>query len=158
MKVAQRRKVAIKVLIVFTVLLIVVAVYLYSVRETPVVYRHVERGGPVDEPAFAIFNPFRNRGPERQAEAFLRLLKEGHCEQALSVLPVKQEYLQELCQREAKSPLLGWRLTNRSDEGNKVRMYYWVKRKGYNGYQGQLWINLEKRGEDWRATEYECFY
>jgi hypothetical protein len=30
-------------------------------------------------------------------------------------------------------------------------MYYDVKRKPDSGYQGQLWITLEKRADDWQG-------
>src|SRR5450432_3059886 len=154
----KRKKIAIKVLVFLAALVCGVAVYLYSVRSRPAVYRYFEKGDPVEEPAFVIFNPFRNRSAERQADSFLQLLKEGHCDQALSALPIKQETRHELCDLEVKSPLEGWRLTNRTDQTNDVRMYYWVKRKSYKGYIGQLWVNVEKRGEGWQVTKYECFY
>ena len=37
-------------------------------------------------------------------------------------------------------------------------MYYKVNRKTYDGYQGQLWVTLEKHGENWQVTQYESFY
>lgn len=150
--------VALKVLIFAAALMLGIATYLYSVRSTPVLYRHILKGNPVKEPDFTIFNPFRDRSPERSAEAFLELMKASQCEQAMSVLPDTPEYRQEICEREKESPLMSWQLTNRNDEPQKVRMYYWVKRQTYSGYQGQLWITVEKGGEQWQVTRYESWY
>lgn len=149
---------ALKVLVFAVVLLLGLAAYLYYQRSRSVLYRYVEAGNPVKEPAFAIFNPFRDHSPEHGAEAFLEVIKAGQCERAMSVLPDKPEYRHEVCEREKGSPLMSWRLKNRTDEPQKVRMYYRVKRKTYDGYQGQLWVTLEKQGEEWQVKQYEGFY
>lgn len=53
---------------------------------------------------------------------------------------------------------MGWKLTNRTDSSDATRMYYRAQRKSYDGYQGQLWVTVEKHGGDWQVTRYECFY
>jgi hypothetical protein len=151
-------QVAVKVLVFAVVLLLGLAAYLYYQRSRSVLYRYVEAGNPVQEPVFAIFNPFRDRSPEHSAEAFLEVIKAGQCERAMSALPDTPESRQDICEREKESPLMSWRLKNRTDEPQKVRMYYRVKRKTYGGYQGQLWVTLEKQGEEWQVKQYECFY
>ena len=149
---------ALKVMILVVVLLVAFAAYLYHQRSRSVLYRYIEAGNPVKEPAFAIFNPIRDHSPEDSAEAFLDVIKAGQCERAISALPGTLQGHQETCEREKESPLMAWRLANRTDQPEKVRIYYRVNRKDYEGYQGQLWISLEKHGEDWRVTQYECFY
>ena len=151
-------QIALKVVVFAVVLLLGLAAYLYYQRSRSVLYRYVEAGNPVKEPAFSIFNPLRDRSPERSAEAFLENIKAGQCERTMSALPDTPEHRQEVCEREKASPLVSWRLTNQSDESQKSRMYYRVKRKTYDGYQGQLWVTLEKHGPDWQVTRYECFY
>ncbi len=152
------RRIILMLLVLLIALVIGVVAYSYSVRSMSVLYRFNEKGNPLKEPAFAIFNPFRDRAPESHAEAFLNLLKEGKCEEATAVLSFTPEYRQELCGREANSPLLAWKLTNRTDNSDTTRMYYRARRKNYDGYQGQLWVTVEKRGNDWQVTKYECFY
>ena len=151
-------QVVLKVLVVAVVLVLGLVAYLFYQRSRSVLYRYVEAGNPVQEPAFAIFNPFRDRSPEHSAEAFLEVIKAGQCERAMSALPDMPEYRQDICEREKGSPLMSWRLKNRTDEPQKVRMYYRVNRKTYDGYQGQVWVTLEKHGEDWLIKHYECFY
>ncbi len=151
-------QVVLKVLVFAVVLVLGLTAYLYYQRSRSVLYRYVEAGNPVQEPAFAIFNPFRDRSPEHSAEAFLEVIKAGQCERAMSALPNMPEYRQDICEREKGSPLMSWRLKNRTDEPQKVRMYYRVNRKTDDGYQGQLWVTLEKQSEEWQVKQYECFY
>jgi hypothetical protein len=151
-------QVGLKVLVFVAALLLGVAAYLYYQRSKSVLYRYVEAGNPVKEPAFTIFNPFRDRSPEHSAEAFLEIIKAGQCERAMLALPDSSEHRQEICEREKESPLTSWLLKNRTDEPQNVRMYYTVNRKMYDGYQGQLWVTLEKQGEQWQVKKYECFY
>jgi len=151
-------QVALKVLVFAVVIVLGLAAYLYYQRSRSVLYRYLEAGNPVKEPAFAIFNPFRDRSPEESAEAFLEVIKAGQCEQAMSGVPGALQHRQETCEREKDSPLIAWRLANRTDRPEKVKMYYRVNRKTYDGYQGQLWVTLEKHGENWQVMQYECFY
>ena len=139
-------------------LLIGIMAYLYLARANPAVYRHTMKGNPVKEPEFTIFNPFRDRLPERAAEAFLEKLKEGRCREAYDVPLLTRDYKEEVCEKESKSPLVAWRLENRSDDGANVRMYYLAHRKTYQGYQGQLWITVANRGGQWQVVNYQCFY
>jgi len=151
-------QVAVKVAVFVVALLLGVAAFLYFQRSRSVLYRYVEAGNPVKEPAFAIFNPFRDRSPEHSAEAFLEIIKTGQCERAMSAVPDSSEHRQDICEREQRSPLTSWLLKNRTDEPQEVRMYYRVNRQTSDGYQGQLWITLEKQGETWQVKKYECFY
>ena len=152
------RSIVLTVLVFFIALVTGIVAYSYSMRSSSVLYRFSEKGDPVKEPAFSIFNPFRDRGPENRAEFFLTLLKEGKCEEATAILSFTPERRQEVCGREANSPLLAWKLTNRTDNSDTTRMYYRAHRKNYHGYQGQLWVTVEKRGSDWQVAKYECFY
>jgi hypothetical protein len=151
-------QVALKVLVFVVVLLLALFAYLYYQSSRSVLYRYVEAGNPVKEPAFAVFNPFRDHSPERSAETFLKIIKDGQCEQAMSAVPGTLEHRQDTCEHEKESPLMAWRLTNRIDQPERVRMYYRVNRKTYDGHQEQLWVTLEKHGENWEVMQYECFY
>lgn len=150
--------IVLRVAVFLAALLIGITAYLYLARANPAVYRHMTKGNPVKEPEFTIFNPFRHRLPERTAEAFLEELKEGRCREVVDVLLLRRNYKEDVCEKERRSPLLAWELTNRSDNGANVRMYYLAHRRTYQGYQGQLWITVENRGGQWQVVNYECFY
>lgn len=150
--------VVLRVLVFAGALLVGITAYLYFSRSDPIVYRYGIKGNPVNEPEFTIFNPFRDRSPESTAAAFLEQMRAGNCPEAVAVLSQTPDYNQELCEKESDSPLTGWRLKNRSDDAAKVRMYYRAHRKNYQGYQGQLWVTVERRGSNWQVSKYECFY
>jgi hypothetical protein len=92
-------QVVLKVLVFAVVIVLGLAAYLYYQRSRSVLFRYVEAGNPVKEPAFAIFNPFRDRSSEESAEAFLEVIKAGQCEQAMSGVPGALQHRQETCER-----------------------------------------------------------
>jgi hypothetical protein len=150
--------IALKLLMFVATLMLGIVVYLFVMHSHSVLYRYFEAGNPTKEPAFVIFNPFRGRQPERSAESFLRRLKDGDCQRAMSELSHQLQYQQETCEHEKTNPLTSWRLRNRTDEPQSVRMYYLVERKNYNGLEGQIWITVEKHGEQWQVTRYDRSY
>src|ERR1044072_3020850 len=150
--------IALKLLMFVATLMLGIVVYLFVMHSHSVLYRYFEAGNPTKEPAFVIFNPFRGRQPERSAESFLRRLKDGDCQRAMSELSHQLQYQQETCEHEKTNPLTSWRLRNRTDEPQSVRMYYLVESKNYNGLEGQIWITVEKHGEQWQVTRYDRSY
>ena len=147
-----------RIVSVLVVLVAMLAAYGYSKRSQPVLFSYVEKGDPVREPVFAIFNPFRDRSPERSAEGFLENIKAGQCDCELAGIVNSPEHNQEVCKREKQSPLSGWRMMNRTDQDDTIRMYYEVRRKTYDGIHGQLWVSLARQGADWKVTRYDCSY
>jgi hypothetical protein len=135
-----------------------IAAYLYYTRSTSVLFRYVEAGNPTKEPVITVFNPFRDRKPESSAETFLAQLRAGECERTMAALSHTAQSIQDTCEREERYPLASWRLKNRTDETHKIKMYYQVGRKNYNSLQGQVWITVEKYGEQWQVTHYESIY
>jgi hypothetical protein len=107
---------------------------------------------------YTIFNPFRDTSPERCAVGVLQLMKARQCEQAMSGLEVDEKYRDYICGNEREYPMTSWRLRNRRDEPNKVRMFYWVRRNDDDGVHGRLWITAERRNGQWQATDYSCIY
>ena len=148
-----------KVLVFVAALMVGITAHLYASRSNPVLYRYLLQGDPVGEPEFAIFNPFRDRSPERTAEAFLEHLRAGNCAEVITGLNNTPDYNQEICGRESNYPLVAWRLENRTGDAARVRMYYEVQRKTYRpAFQGQLWVTVERRGGNWQVSQYESWY
>ena len=143
---------------VIVVLLALAAGLLYCYRANPVLYRAAESGSVDPEPFLVIFNPLRDRGPERDTEAFLELLRGGKCAQAAAALDGDGAERQEICSLEAERPLRSWRLANRHDQPGRVKVFYRVNRDEHEDYLGNLWVTLERRGQAWQVTGYECWY
>jgi hypothetical protein len=139
-------------------MVIAIIIGLYLTRSEPVVYRFVEARVPSDPPIVSIFNPFRDRSPEKCAEAFLELMKVGECEQAMAGLAIDSKYRQYVCEQEIANNLMEWNLKDRNDHPEKVKMRYLVKRHSYTDAKGQLWVIVEKHNSHWQVTNYECWY
>ena len=146
-----------KLLIVAAMLMLGI-VALFVMQSRSVLYRYFEAGSSTKEPVFAIFNPFRDRQPERSAEGFLRRLKEGDCQSAMSELVHELQYQQDTCEHERTNTLTSWRLRNRTDEPQSVRLYYEVGRQKYPDLKGQVWVTVEKRGDQWLVIRYDRSY
>jgi hypothetical protein len=132
---------------------------LYLTRSKSVLFRFDEAAAKsTGGPSFALFNPLRDRSPEQKAEAFLELLRAQPCVQVLADLPLGQERFQYLCQMEGRHQLTSWRMADREDAGNKVKMFYWARRVPSDDFKSQLWITAEKAGAHWKVVDYESWY
>jgi hypothetical protein len=49
-------------------------------------------------------------------------------------------------------------LKNRTDENDNVKFYYEVNRQEYKDSRGQVWVTVEKVGDNWRVTRYDTNY
>jgi hypothetical protein len=102
-----------------------------------------------------IFNPFRNRAPERYAEQFLERLKEGKCLELKAIAEQNYEYI---CTKESEHKLLNWKLVDIKKESRKLILFYRALRVGYKGYDGNTWLNVEQQGDGWEVTSFEAWY
>jgi hypothetical protein len=106
-----------------------------------------------------IFNPMRNRQPERVAAAVLGLLKDGKCEEVVSDTPIDQEYREYICGKEQMHPLTDWTLVDRTDSSEGSLLHYKAYRADYPPeLYGNIWINVVKQGDSWKLTRYEAWY
>ena len=120
-----------------------------------VLWAYREAGDPLDEPSFLILNPLRDRAPERAADEFLAALKAGRAEAALSPLHAPNgDTLQE---KERQYRIAAWRLRNRTDSADRVRLFFRVVRVG-GGDGDPLWLDVVKRGDRWQVASLECWY
>lgn len=156
-----------KIIAIVVVGLIVVSIaILYITRSHAVIYRS-GGGSTAEQSGFVIENPFRERGPEDEAEKMLRDLKAGNCEKVLALPAVNAEIIADKCSREAASPLQTWSIVDRSDIGKQTILVYKVDRIQHSdispdhahNYSTLAWIDVEKIGEDrWRVLSYQTYY
>ena len=133
---------------------------LYAMRSRPVLWAPYNKNETVSigGPSFSILNPLRDRTPERPAEALLGMLKVSECEKALETVPFDREYRSYICGRETDHRLLSWRMTDREDSPEKVKMFYWANRGESAGLEAPMWVTVERRGAAWQVTDFECWY
>jgi hypothetical protein len=97
---------------------------------------------------YVLFNPFRDRSPERAAAAYLDAMRRGNCADAepLStnlVLPNALTCEQMQSEYRDHRSLFVQRLRDRRWEGSNVVLYY-----SNTGYEG-TWVAVRRAGGDW---------
>jgi hypothetical protein len=98
-------------------------------------------GGGTDSPAVAVvFNPFRNRDPERAVDTWLIPGLAGHWEQVrTSKTPL--EWSAHICSDGKPGTLLHWSLKSREDLPEKIMLVYKVE---CSNSEGRLFVHLDK--------------
>lgn len=142
---------------VIVILLIVLTVAWLLTTSKSVVWSYSERGEVSSTPTFAIFNPFREKKSEAEAERFLNILKNEGCEKAVLSLNNQRNY-DDLCERESRYKLEDWKLSYRKDGEKTVELYYRVKRASDSNYSGDMRFDLEQKTDGWKVTDIEAIY
>jgi hypothetical protein len=118
----------------------VTAAGLLATRSRPGVYAFIESGDPVQEPVFSVLNPFRDRAPERAANAILEDLKRNDYAAAMSRISDPTALNAERLDRERENRLRSWRLMNRTDRDATTKLFYWTERGKPGEHDLPLWI------------------
>jgi len=149
-----------KAILISSNIAVVLLILAFFFMPSPVLIRHKDSAAvdPADG-LIVIFNPIRDRQPEKAAAALLRLLKEGRCEDVVSDTPIDQEYKAYICGKEKAHPLTDWKLVDRTDSSEGSLLHYMAYRADYPPeLYGNIWINVEKRDGGWNLTRYEAWY
>jgi hypothetical protein len=111
---------------------------------------------------YSIFNPFRNRAPEDKAEHFLKLLKDGPCQQAYTLVQEPEERRQYTCEKEDKYKIQKWFLQYREDFQDRIVLDYrtWRQNEGKSGvHVGEpLRLTLKNQDGQWVITKFDTWY
>ena len=104
-----------------------------------------------------VLNPLRNRAPEKVATQFLSDLRNGKCE-ARTVPWLCSDAFE-------RRPVLDWKLRNRKDTDNTVRLFYLLRGKfrpdrdiDPEDAWGEGMVQVERVGTDWEVTNYGSHY
>ena len=106
---------------------------------------------------YVLFNPFRDRSPERVAAAYLEAMRRGSCTDAEKltanvVLPNQFTCAQMQSEYRNVRNLFVQRLRDRRKDGGVVVLYY-----SNTGYEGN-WVAVRppggESGGDWRVVEF----
>jgi hypothetical protein len=105
---------------------------------------------------YVLFNPFRDRAPERAAHAYLEAMRRGNCAEAekLSTNPeLPNELTCEQLQNEYRDKrdlrdLFVQRLRDRKETQGDVILYYSNSGAGVEGN----WVAVRWSGADWRVV------
>jgi len=150
----------------YKVLLIVVGVFClfagllgYLVRFAgPVLYSNRDRASASQGPTFILFNPLRNRSPERVAEQFLEQLKMGECAKAVASLPMPLDNQVTMCEKEGQAALDAWTLKDRSESDGVVSLHYALRREGFEGFGGGSFFQIQESSGAWKIIAVSFVY
>jgi hypothetical protein len=97
---------------------------------------------PIDAMRVVLWNPFRDRAPERAATLAMRARVFGDCE----VISLAQTYCSP------KEPIGSWRITGESKNSDRAWVRVWVDAQTHDGRYGDdaLYIALEREGKGWK--------
>lgn len=98
-----------------------------------------------------IWNPMRDRTPEKVAEAFLQSLRDNNCRAAL-----------DLCQSAVQNHRVSnWKLAYREDEGDSATLYFKLTKYGGGPeYEltGEGALTVERQGNEWVVGGYGAYF
>jgi hypothetical protein len=144
----------IKIAIFLVSAVIFCSLLLFVFRRHTVLFTLHEAGDVNEEPAFIVFNPFRDRNPESTAEHFMRLLSSEQCLGLVS--PIRGEYAGNICEREQKFISTQFRLTSRKDTGDSVDVSFEVKRQNSPASVSRL--TIRRVNQVWKVIDYQPVY
>ena len=129
-----------------------------TARSRPVLWSFTEAGDPLEEPVVLILNPFRERAPERVAEAVLDDLKAKRVAEALSPVAADPRMKNYWAGQEARHPLRDWCLENRTQSGATTTLFYLTVRGESKRCTSPLWVDVERAGDSWKIVRFEPWY
>jgi hypothetical protein len=111
-----------------------------------------ECGDSTDWERIVLWNPFRDRAPEKAADQVLLAIQSGQCETIAAA--------RQICDRENRFKIVSWKLTGMESSGNSVGYRIWVKRTshGQDGADGPLWMTVKHQGAAWKVTDVSAVY
>lgn len=129
------------------------------ITRNPIIWTFRESGNPSPIPMYAIFNPFRDKKPEIDAENLLIQFKNGNCEEVLLNMVAQEKYV-EICERESRFKLLDWRLRYREDKERKAELYYSIMREPDpdSDFKWSMRIGVEQINGEWKITDIGSIY
>jgi hypothetical protein len=139
-----------KVFLVATACLVALLLSLILSRR-PVLLRLAEPGAIV-RPAITIFNPLRDRAPEKVAEQVLSHLRRGSVRAAMARLGGAANV--EIAEKEHRHRLRRWKLVDRVDDRDTVTLYYRTDRGLSGQLDSEIIISLRSRAAAWVVRDF----
>lgn len=141
-----------------SLLVIILGIIWLLVFPKPIIWSFKESGNFSPIPIFAVFNPFREKQSEAEAEKVLNLLKNGDCEKVILNLKYNDGRYEYLCENESRNKLEDWELSYRKDGEKTVELFYRIKRFPDSEYIWNLKIDLEKVENGWKVMDAGSIY
>jgi hypothetical protein len=146
----------------FLLVLVFVGYLWWLSNQGPVLARSEDHDPLTGLPVSIKMNPLRDRSTEKAANAFLRELSNGHCDDLLNKWEhdYHKKYAKYICSSEAEHPLLSWKLVEWEEAPPLIILHYRGTRQASAGQTDQelFTITTEHKGSDWVVTKYDAMY
>ena len=130
-----------------------VSAKLYFSDKPSVLYKYKDRAAvdPGADP-FVIFNPFRDKTPEIEAEKVFESLKNGNCEHIGLNVNID-------CEQQNQYKLKSWDLADRIENSDQINLHYKAYYYGdENNYYKNIGVTLQKDSDKWKVSNYGLWY
>ena len=160
----SRTQIAIAVGAGVLLLLIFFGYLIWLNNQGPVLSRSQEVDPLSGTPNSIDLNPLRDRTSEHVAAKYLDAMRDGHCQEELSVWAkdYRKKYARFICDSEAKHPLVSWKLVDWEDAPPLRILHYRGKRRNNadtpGTYKELFSVTLENKGGGWEVTKYDAMY
>jgi len=152
-------KIAIRITGFIVLLVIILMFFLYLTRSRPVIYALIDSSDPLKTPFFTIFNPFRDKEPEKAAKVILDKISKGNCKEALKDLKnYEDSEKRNICLNEAKHPITKAKLIMIKINGPEQRLTFDVRRVGHSKGCFPVEITVNKVNNEWKVISYDTAY
>ncbi|MFZ0730904.1 MAG: hypothetical protein WAM79_01140 [Candidatus Sulfotelmatobacter sp.] len=132
-------------------------------NQGPVLSRSEDKDALTGLPISIQMNPLRDRSTEHAAAAFLREIRDGHCDEMLNQWEhdYHKKYARFICSSEAKHPLVSWQLADWQESPPFIILCFRGQRQNGPGqpgtYQDYFSVTTQKEGGKWVVTKYTPF-
>ena len=101
-------------------------------------------------PMLVVMNPFRDRAPERAADAMLQALRENPAQ----ALAGYSDISARIIEKEREYRIRDWRIAGRTDAPAMVTLVYQPLRDPGNHVGQPIVLQVSKQGSQWRVTDF----
>ena len=120
---------------------------------------HARLGPLRGDPRFAVWNPVRDRDPERYGAEYLRRIQSVTCQQGVAGLEISTQEKSTACNKQSREPVTSaCRLIERSDKGPGVWLLYQCPYEQHPEDWAETGLTLKRRGGAWVLSSYERIY
>ena len=120
---------------------------------------HVKLGPLQSDRRLVVWNPFRNKEPERFGAQSLTAIQSPRCREAVSKLDMSDEERLVACEKQERRPLVGLcSLVERRDKGDTVWLLFQCPQEAHPDVLADVGLSLRQRGSKWMLEGYERIY
>jgi hypothetical protein len=142
------------ILMVFALLFVAILPFSH-----PVLFESSLFADSISDPPLTIMNPFRDKEPEKVANAFLMRLRSEEPASLLRRIIEQDAEFEHICQREREYRLKTWPDFTRKDSAEGVHLIYWPHRENYiDGFAPMVFLTIARVGGKLKVVSYSAGY